>query len=296
MGLFSGIKKAVKSVYKGAKKVFNKVMTKVGKITGSKWGKALMIAGAAVMGGIALYGAYTGWTAAAANATFGAKVAAAVKGMTAALGSPIATGKEMLGAAGAAGSGATAGANAAQAANAVGAAGTQGSMGALGTGGTGLGEAVTAAQTAGNGAAAFGAPEGFSAIGQAGLQAGQAGAGAGAGAGTTGGLLSKAGKAAWDFAKSPGGAQIISGVVSGIGEAKMKEKELEQDWEKARYYDKQWRDPQQLAMFQNAAAQGVTPPTNAAARQSMLAQQYGGYGTYGPPPSPEQLAAYARGY
>ena len=58
MGLFSGIKKAFKSVWKGIKKVFKKVLAGVGKILNSKWGKALMLGLAIFTGGMALAGGF----------------------------------------------------------------------------------------------------------------------------------------------------------------------------------------------------------------------------------------------
>ena len=57
MGLFSGIKKAVKKVIKGVKKVFQKVMKPFAKILGNKWVKGALIALTFWNGGSAILGA-----------------------------------------------------------------------------------------------------------------------------------------------------------------------------------------------------------------------------------------------
>lgn len=209
MGIFKKLKKIGKKVLKGAKKVFKKATKFIGKIAGSKWGKALLIAGSVVMGGIAIYGAMQGVAAAGAGTTFMGKFAAGAKGMMGALANPVTTGKEMLGAA-------------SGAANAVGA--TEG----------------IAAMGGAQGAEALAAPAGGffdTAVAAAPQVAGGAGTGV-----AESSVLSSIGKGALNFAKSTGGGQMLSGMVQGYAEGKQAEEDRKWKEEQARYYDTAWAD------------------------------------------------------
>lgn len=244
MGLFKKIKKAFKKVVKGVKKVFKKVTKFVGKIAGSKWGKALLLASAVVTGGMALAAGFQGFTGTAG--TFLTKFVAGAKEFVGALANPIGQAKKMLGGA------ATTTGQAAQAAQAAEGATKAGEM---------VGAAGNATQTATD---AMGAVAG---AGQTAQQVGQATAGltqpvqqAAAGGGGVGGMLKKAAGAAWDFAKSDAGGSIISGMVKGYAEGKQQEELLKEQERVRRYYDNQWRDPNQLAQLQGAVAGDISVP------------------------------------
>lgn len=291
MGLLKKLKKGVKNVFKGVKKVFKKALKFVGKIAASKWGKILMTAASIYMGGIAIYGAIQGVAQAGAGATFMQTFAAGAKGALAAMGSPVATGAKALGlgaetAGGAAALGGASGAGAFGAPAGWGELGTAAAGGAEAAGGAGAGLLATSAETAAAaapGVASMGAPAGWAAAGQ----------GAAQGAGASGGLLSKAAGAAWDFAKSPGGSKLIGNVIKGYGEGQAAEEEAKQRWKEQRYYDEQWRDPNQLAKLQGVVG-GYTPYTPTAGT-GYLSRAQGYQGNY-QPGSPEAVAAYARGY
>lgn len=90
MGLFSGIKKAVKSVFKGVKKIFKSVVKAVSKFADSDLGKLIMTAAAIYTGGLAIAGGVQGWSAAAANgAGFMGKFVAGAEGFMTTLFNPI---------------------------------------------------------------------------------------------------------------------------------------------------------------------------------------------------------------
>lgn len=255
MGLFKGLKKVGKKILKGAKKALKKVGKFVGKIASSKWGKALMIAGSVVMGGIAIYGAMQGISAAGAGATFMGKFAAGAKGMMGALANPVTTGKAMLGK-----TAALAGATA---------------PGATATAVPGFAELGTAAATPLAEGAAAAAPV-------------VTGAGTGAGAG--GGILGKVGTGVLNFAKSAGGGQVLAGAVEGFAGGKAEEERLKQEEEMARYYDRAWQDPNQVAAFQ-AATQGPAGVAPYAGALKSAAQ-----GAEYVPGDRDKLTRYARGY
>lgn len=243
MGLFKSIKKAVKKVVKGVKKVFKKATKFVGKIAGSKWGKALLIASAVFTGGMALAAGFQGFTGTAG--TFMTKFVAGAKEFAGALANPISKAKEMMGGAATTGQAAQAAQvaeGATQAGEMVGAAGTAAQTGADAAGMVAQG--AQAAQQVGQATAGVAAPA---------AQAAQGGGG-------IGGMLSKAAGAAWDFAKSPAGGTVISGVVKGYAEGKQQEELLKEQERVRRYYDNQWRDPNQLAQLHAAAGQDVSVP------------------------------------
>lgn len=202
MGLFKSIKKIGKKILKGAKKVFKKAKKFVGKIAGSKWGKMLMIAGAVVMGGIAVYGAYTGVTGAVAGAaqagtqaSFMTKFAAGAKGALSAMANPVATGQKMLGAASQVGTGVQVG------------------TAPVSYGGLGSATPLPAGTTLPPASASGG-----------------------------GGFLSKAGGAVMDFAKSAGGGQVISGAVQGYAEQKAAEEERKAEEEARTWQSRSWEN------------------------------------------------------
>lgn len=234
MGLFKSIKKIGKKILKGAKKVFKKVGKVVGKVLKSKWGKALLIAAAVTMGGLAIYGAMSGMAQAGAGATFMGKFAAGAKGMMGALASPVATGKAALGVG-----------EVASAAGGAGALGGASGAGAITPGAGSFFAQGAAAAPAASGAASFAPAAGTALSGGAGT--GVAGLGAGGGS-----LLSKAGAGVMNFAKSAGGGQMIAGAVKGFAEGKAAEDQREYEEEQARYYDNQWNDQDQLAAFRNS--------------------------------------------
>jgi hypothetical protein len=239
------------------------------------------------MGGVAVYGALQGVSSAGAGASFLSKFAAGAKGALGALANPIATGKQALG---------------------------------IGAQAAGSASALTGAQ----GAAVFGEPAGFAELGanvggqtagEAGMEllaggAGEAAAGAGQfaasgglqAAGTaavqqapsaSGGLLSRAAKGAWDFAKSPGGSKLIGSVLQGYGEGQAAEEQMKQRWKEQRYYDEQWRDPGQLAKLHGVV--GGYAPYTPSTSSGYLSRAQGYQGGYAPG-SPEAVAAMARGY
>jgi hypothetical protein len=77
---------------------------------------------------------------------------------------------------------------------------------------------------------------------------------------TLGGYLSKAN----DFLKTPIGqgiANIGGSLISGIGKGKEQQAEQDAINQRARYYDTQWRDPNQLAQLK-AAVVDNTPISN----------------------------------
>jgi len=284
MGLLKKIKKGIKNVIGGVKKVFKKGLKFVGKIAASKWGKILMTAASIYMGGIAIYGALQGVAQAGAGATFLQTFASGAKGALTALANPIATGKQALGL----------GAQAAGSASALGGASGAGAFGApegFGQLGTAAAGSADAAGGAGASLLATGAEGAASGAGQfaasSGLQA------AGTGASASGGLLSKAAGAAWDFAKSPAGSKLIGNVIKGYGEGAAADEAAKQRWKEQRYYDEQWRDPNQLMQLQNQVS-GYTPYTPTAGT-GYLSRAAGYQGNYAPG-SPEAVAAYARGY
>ncbi len=257
MGLLKAIKNAGKKILKGAKKVFKKVGKFVGKIAGSKWGKALLIAGAVVTGGIALYGAVQGVAVAnAAGATFMGKFAAGAKGALAALSSPVATGKEMLGALGGG------------AANTVGAteglAAMQGAQGA---------EAITGAAGGFFDTAAAAAPA--------------VAGGAGTGVAETS-VMSKIGAGALNFAKSAGGGVLLSGAVQGYAEGKQAEEDRKWKEEQSRYYDRSWEDPAAVNRFLEETKR--RPERGGGGGGALRAAR----GTNYVPATQEQLMSYAR--
>lgn len=278
MGLFKKIKKAVKKVFKGIKKVFKKVGKFVGKIAKSKWGKALMIAGAVTMGGLALYGALQGAAAAPAGTSFLGKFAAGAKGALSAITNPVATGKAALGATGQAGT--------VSEAASLGSALTQPSV---------AGSSVAAPMEMITSQVAPSAAE--AAVASAGGAGGAAGGAGGGFMGQAGGLLSKAGGAVMDFAKSAGGGQLISGAVQGFAEGKAAEEQMRQERKMARYYDKAWRDPEQLAMLQGTV-EGYDPSVPGGhLDRARRVNQFLNERQYAYPtgtPSAEEVAGYAR--
>jgi len=215
MGIFSKIKKAVKSVLKGVGKVFKKAMAFVGKITASKWGKILMLAAAVFTGGMAIAAGLQGFTAAGlANpaASFLTKFVAGSQSFMTALAHPIANAQKVFGTAGQAG--AAAGAMTEGLPGAAGAAG-----GAGGAGGAAAGTA-NAAQLGGNVAGV---------VAEEILPGGAAAAsGASSALGTAGKIASKVGGGLLDLAKTQGGGLILSQGLQGYAQGKQAEAALKE--------------------------------------------------------------------
>jgi len=67
MGLFSGIKKGLSSVWKGIKKRFKRALGHIGKFMNTGFGKALMVIVSIWTMGAALAAGYAAWGAAAAK-------------------------------------------------------------------------------------------------------------------------------------------------------------------------------------------------------------------------------------
>lgn len=200
MGFFKKIKKGLSSAWKGIKKGFKKVLTKVGKFLQSGWGKALMIvAGIVTMGAALAAGAAAYSAAAAASQGFMSSLVAGGSAVLSSLTGGL-VGTAAPGAA-SAGAGTVAGQTAGQTAKAAQGAAQAADVATL---------AGEAGQVATNAVGATGAGAG------AGAGVG-AGAGAGVNAGvnattsSTGGLLSRAAKGIGNFAKNPIG-ETIKGV------------------------------------------------------------------------------------
>lgn len=274
MGILKSIKKVGKNIFKGVKKVYKKVSKFVGKIAKSKWGKAMLVAGAVVMGGLAIYGAIQGVSAVSAGSSFMTKFVAGSKGFMTALANPVATGKSALGALSTTG-------QAIQAGNAVNAA-------------SGLQGASTFAATAPELAAATPLSGGAGVLSAAPVTelstmaaTGAPAAGSiGGGAAASPGLLSRAGGAALDFAKSSGGGRILSGAVKGYAEGKAAEEMAEE--ERRQWDSMAWADPNKRNKLVNTM-QGVQLPG--------IGAPGGAIPDYMPNtqvPTSEELAGYAR--
>lgn len=279
MGLFSGLKKLGKSIFKGIKKVFKKVAKIAGKVLNSKWGKALMLASAVFSGGIALASGMSGF--AGTTGSFMTKFVAGGKEFMAALANPMARAKTMLGGASAAAGQAGQVAQAAQTASGAQQATAAGEM---------IGAAGTAAKTGADaaGALATGA--------QAATSAGQGVAGAAnAASGGVGGLLKKAAGAAWKYASSPQGSTLISNTLKGYAAGQQQEELLKEEERVRRYYDNQWRDPAKLAQLNEVAGRDVNVPGGYLDRARRVSEflnkrQYEAPAQAG---DPNQVASYA---
>ncbi len=98
MGLFSGLKKAFKSIFKGIKKTFKSIIGAIGKFAGSDIGKIILTAAAIFTGGMALMGGAQGWAAASSQgAGFMGRFVAGAEGFMTALINPIEQAKSMMG-------------------------------------------------------------------------------------------------------------------------------------------------------------------------------------------------------
>ena len=257
MGLFSSIKKGIKSVFRGVKKVFSKV----GKALDSKWGKALMVGMAIFTGGMALAAGFQGFTA--TSGTFLTKFVAGAKAFVGALANPIKQAKSMMSGAGAGAQAAGAGAQTAGAAGEVLASGgasvaTDAMTMATGTGAQSAGAQAAGAASAAPGsvAAAAASNPGISIGGGGVTTAADAAAAKAVSSAGQGGWLSQAAAGAMDFAKSAGGGMIIKGYAEGAyQEELMKEAQKER-----RYYDNAWKDPEQLNQLHSAVNRDINVP------------------------------------
>lgn len=244
MGLFSGIKKAVKKVFSGVKKVFSKV----GKAMNTKWGKALMVGMAVFTGGMALAAGFQGF--AGASGTFMTKFVAGAKSFMGALANPVGQAKKMLGGAGQAGATMS---QAQQVANA------QQQSGA-------------AAELLSGGAKEV-AKEGVKQVATEGLKQGvteglKQGVTEGVKEGAKKGWLAQAASGAMDFAKSQAGSSMLKGMAEGAYKQHLMGQQIEAQQAEARRYDEAWQDPSQLAQLKNAAAQPIATPENYSQRRA----------------------------
>jgi hypothetical protein len=199
MGLLGKIFKGVKSIVKGVVKVFKKAVSFVGKISGSKWGKILMLVAAVYTGGMALSAGMSTFGSTAGG--FMTKFVAGAKEFMGVLAHPIAAAQKSLG-------GAAAGA---------GAAGEAASIApvtaAAGVPAEGLAGAVGGAAEAAAPAVAAAAP----------------GVGGGAGLlGQAGGVASKVGGGLLNFAKSTGGGMVLAKGLEGYAQGKAAEAQLKE--------------------------------------------------------------------
>ncbi len=189
MGLFKKIRSGFKKVFKGVKKVFAKGLALIGKITGSKWGKILMLGAALFTGGMALAAGFQGFAGSTAS-TFLGKFVHGASAFVKALANPIAQAKKVFGA----GAPVSTSLTASQAA-------APGNILSQATSGLNVARGVTG-PTLG--------PVAQGVLSEAGGLVAQQG--------TTqaGGWLARAAKAASDFAKSPAGAGLIKGMGEGM--------------------------------------------------------------------------------
>lgn len=283
MGLFSGIKKLFKKVFKGIKTVFKKVLKFVGKIAGSKWGKILLIAAAVFTGGMAIAAGFQGFTGTAGS--FLTKFVAGAKEFVTALANPMSTAKKMFGGAEAAVGQAGSVASSAEAATGVAQGAAPGEL---------LGSAGSAVQTT---------AEPMNVLANAGKAAAPiidkgtqfVGANSGGVMEATGGLLKAGAKSAVDFAKSAGGGVVLAGALKGFAEGKQQDELLKEEERVRRYYDQQWRDPEQLAAL-DASVRDVDVPGGYIQRAQRVSRFLNDR-QYEYPSSvvnPEQVANYAR--
>lgn len=284
MGLFSKIKKIGKKIFKGVKKVFKKVTKFIGKIAGSKWGKALLLAASVFTLGTAAMAGFQGFAASAAQGANGffSNFVAGGKEFLGALANPVAKGKELLGIGAEA---APAGGFTGSAIHAAGAAEQAGAAGNMVAGATG------AAKDFIKQGVAMGGNTGGLTSTVANVTAPVVNQGAGAG-----GFLSKAAGAAFDFAKSSGGGTVLSGALKGYAEGRAEEARMEDEERVRRYYDEQWRDPGKLAQLQGAVGGDVGVPGGYLDRARRV-NEFLNNRDYAYPTQPgnaDQLAGYAR--
>lgn len=269
MGIFSKIKKGIKKVFKGVKKVFKKVGKAVVKFLDSDLGKALMIAAAVFTGGAALMAGIG--NAAAATGGFLTKFVAGAKGFMAGLAQPMATWKGAVSGFQSSGmggilSGAAKGSGALQAGTTTGlqntinpvgenvpkdAAMASSSQPSAATAGleTGQPEAAAAAANTEPAAAEAAAAVGESGSSLAGAPVSRMGSEAAVQGAEGGNWLSKAGGAIMDFGKSTGGGLIASNLIQGYASGKAEEDYLKHGG----YYDRQWADPRQRMILDEAS-------------------------------------------
>lgn len=263
MGIFSKLWNGVKGVFTGILNLFSPILKPLNKILGSKWGKALMLAVSAFTFGTALLAGAQGFAAGLAGTATqsGSFLQAFVQGGKAFVSSLL----------GIEGQGAAGGATTTGAENA--AALTEGAVQSaidplaknMTEGAVAGAESVIAGANQGVNSAAdmlAGKPVGgalSAAAGTAGptkslLQAGGQLATRTLPAATEGGgvgnWLSKAASKAWEFAKSPEGANIIGGALEGQYAGSLEES-------RQRYgarYDRMWQDPAQTQEIRDLSA------------------------------------------
>lgn len=279
MGLFSGIAKLVKNIVNGVAKVFKKVTKFVGKIAGSKWGKALLLAASVFTLGTAAMAGFQGFTQSAGG--FLTKFVSGAKEFVGALANPIASAKEQLGI------GATTG----QAAQAAGVAEqASAAPGMLGEGAQAIQAATPMDTIAGSAGGLTGQAV------HAGMQTAGVAAPAAQAAAQGGGILSKAAGAAWDFIKSPAGGTVLSSVAKGYAEGAQEEERMKEEERVRRYYDEQWRDPAKLGQLQTAVGGDVNVPGGYLDRARRVNEFLNNrdYSYPTAPGNPAEVAGYAR--
>jgi len=78
--------------------------------------------------------------------------------------------------------------------------------------------------------------------------------------GMLGGVMRKAGTAALDFLKTPGGATIAGSAIKGFAEGKQQEEMLAEEERQRRYYDNAWRDPAATNALADQASREIQMP------------------------------------
>ena len=285
MGIFSSIKKFGKKILGGISKVFKKVGKFVSKITGSKWGKILLIAASAVTMGMALYAGVAGGMA--HTGTLMSKFVVGAKDFMSAFLHPIQTGKAIA-------SGQSAAASVRAAATAAEQMATvQGVTGVTQTPSTALEGVAEVGAEAGveAGAGVMGPPApapSTMVTPESGLTAPAAPATAPPTVAPPvipppaeqAGLLSRAATGAKDFASSTGGGLLIGNVLSRYGQAAAME-------EADKRITRAWRNPRQLAKLNEALGRGIRTPGNMGGRAVenvyQIRKGYGYPATVGPP-------------
>jgi hypothetical protein len=271
-----GVKKFFSGIASGVKKVFKGIGEAFGKVMDSKWGKVLMVAMAVFTMGTALIAGFQGFASTAGS--FLTKFVAGAKEFVVALANPVSKAKELFGGAGGVGSVGTS--NVAAAGGDV-----LEASGALDP--SALVEVASDANVATQSAGSMISPDaitsgldaagGVEQLGQAGAQLGEAGSTLGQASDVTSiaegileravetqapaDLLDYAGKA-WDYATSDEGKALFGQAFKSYSQGLQQEELMKQAAEERRFYDKAWRDPEQLAKLHEATGRRIEVPKN----------------------------------
>lgn len=241
MGIFDSIKNLKSSIWSGVKKGFNKFMAGFGKVFGGQLGQIVMLALTVWTAGAALLAGVGAWTGTAASAGLSGKFMAAGKAFLSTLtgigAAPVTPtpppGTTVADAASKVAAGAE---QASQVANAAGAAGdvlAKTSQVAAGTSPGGAASLASAVAPASRAAPMINPQlQVLNATERAAMAAQQAA--------QSGGLLSKAARGAWNFAKTDAGGNIIGQAVQGYATAQAEEAKYERELKAERRIDKLW--------------------------------------------------------